>query len=168
MLADACNIFLMPTMPLHSENLQCYFKTDVSSHVAQSVPILYIYLKTLWRSVQLPEPARLLAWASVSCDTNICLVFCYHLFDLPNKQACSCNQPATVSRCGMIYLEPVTLGWRPLMLSWINTLPEVLSANNREFIVDFFEWVVDPLLEFVRKNCKVCAGNLYSRWQLQL
>ena len=41
------------------------------------------------------------------------------------------------------------------MLSWINTLPEILSANHSPFIIDFFEWVVDPLLEFVRKNCKV-------------
>jgi len=55
----------------------------------------------------------------------------------------------------MIYLEPVTLGWRPLMLSWLNTLPEVLSEPHREYIIEIFEWIVDPLLEFVRKYCKV-------------
>jgi len=45
------------------------------------------------------------------------------------------------------------------MLSWINTLPEILSTNHRDFIVNYFEWVVDPLLEFLRKNCKVCVEH---------
>ena len=55
----------------------------------------------------------------------------------------------------MIYLEPTTLGWRPIMKSWIHALPEALTKENGELIEDMMEWLVDPCLTFVRKNCKV-------------
>ena len=61
--------------------------------------------------------------------------------------------PATVSRCGMIYMEPTTLGWRPLFKSWLNANPESIKQHN-ETLELLFEWLVDPVYDFVRKNCK--------------
>jgi len=39
--------------------------------------------------------------------------------------------PATVSRCGMIYMEPKSLGFDPLVQSWLAQLPEVIGAKER-------------------------------------
>ena len=70
------------------------------------------------------------------------------------------SQPATVSRCGMIYLEPTSLGWRPIMKSWLNALPEILKKDASEVLTDVFEWLVDPCLDFIRHHCKVCASGI--------
>ena len=61
--------------------------------------------------------------------------------------------PATVSRCGMIYVEPSEMGWEPLKQSWMNTLPPLLEPHN-ERLEELFAWLVEPSIRFVRKNCK--------------
>ncbi|XP_064606960.1 dynein axonemal heavy chain 12-like isoform X2 [Liolophura sinensis] len=69
--------------------------------------------------------------------------------------------PATVSRCGMVYLEPTSLGWRPLVRSWLNQLPQIYHGDGLELIEAMFEWLLDPCMTFVRKNCReyVSAGQ---------
>ncbi|KAK7490595.1 hypothetical protein BaRGS_00018198, partial [Batillaria attramentaria] len=66
--------------------------------------------------------------------------------------------PATVSRCGMVYLEPVALGWRPLMRSWLNTQPELYEKDWLEMLEHLFEWLVDACMDFVRHYCKEYSG----------
>ncbi|KAI9093996.1 dynein heavy chain, N-terminal region 2-domain-containing protein, partial [Phlyctochytrium arcticum] len=62
--------------------------------------------------------------------------------------------PATVSRCGMIYMEPDSLGWRPLMVSWLATVPSSLGPEQKQLLETLFDWIVPPCLEFVRKDCR--------------
>ena len=61
--------------------------------------------------------------------------------------------PATVSRCGMIYVEPTQIGWEPLRKSWMNALPEHM-APHKSLFKSLFDWLVEPCFRFVRKNCK--------------
>ena len=54
--------------------------------------------------------------------------------------------PATVSRCGMIYMEPSSMGWRPLYDSWKNTLPKTFKFHEIEEVDLLFNWAIDPVL----------------------
>ncbi|KAG7228180.1 hypothetical protein INR49_013343 [Caranx melampygus] len=63
--------------------------------------------------------------------------------------------PATVSRCGMIYMEPSQLGWEPLVISWMNSLPDVLqSPDNHSLLLELFHWLLPPALRMLRKHCR--------------
>eukprot|EP00040_Diaphanoeca_grandis_P037866 m.251032 g.251032 ORF g.251032 m.251032 type:complete len:4203 (+) comp33890_c0_seq2:91-12699(+) len=60
--------------------------------------------------------------------------------------------PATVSRCGMVYLEPSILGLSPFVKSWIeNSLPP-LVAEHVESIQKLFDDYMEPAIAFVREN----------------
>jgi dynein heavy chain len=56
--------------------------------------------------------------------------------------------PATVSRCGMIYIEPHVFGWEHLVDSWRSTcLPATFGESEDMEIIMLFEWIVAPCLE---------------------
>lgn len=73
--------------------------------------------------------------------------------------------PATVSRCGMIYMEPEQLGWMPILDSWLDSItvdpdiptcdqpgPFEINAEQRTLISFLFSWLVEPCIAFVRKE----------------
>jgi dynein heavy chain, axonemal len=56
--------------------------------------------------------------------------------------------PATVSRCGMVYLSQEDLGWKPYVQSWIQI---TMSEDQHEFknsVLRLFETIFPPLLKF--------------------
>ncbi|OAJ39728.1 hypothetical protein BDEG_23556 [Batrachochytrium dendrobatidis JEL423] len=61
--------------------------------------------------------------------------------------------PATVSRCGMIFMEPFRLGWREtIVLSWLN-VQEMLDEEHKKLICAVIDWIIPPCLKFIRSEC---------------
>ncbi|XP_070136648.1 dynein axonemal heavy chain 3 [Drosophila bipectinata] len=63
--------------------------------------------------------------------------------------------PATVSRCGMIYMEPSQLGWRAFHKSFINILVNKVGLNEiyMNLFEDLVNWLIPAALEFL-PQCK--------------
>lgn len=62
--------------------------------------------------------------------------------------------PATVSRCGMIYMEPSQLGWQPFFESYKKHLKQKLLIEQFDLLVELVEWLTQSILDFVKLNCK--------------
>ncbi|TFK08141.1 activating transcription factor 7-interacting protein 1 [Platysternon megacephalum] len=61
--------------------------------------------------------------------------------------------PATVSRCGMVYIDPEELKWVPYVQTWMAGLPNKLNEDAKQHLFDLFCRYVDDGLKFVNKKC---------------
>jgi dynein heavy chain len=59
--------------------------------------------------------------------------------------------PATVSRCGMVYLESSALGLSPLLAAWVAHAPPTLVTHT-EPIANLFNALVERALLYVRHS----------------
>lgn len=54
--------------------------------------------------------------------------------------------PATVSRCGMIYMECSTLGWRAYFNCWLKKCDKRWAdEENLPYVIAMFEWILEPV-----------------------
>ena len=58
---------------------------------------------------------------------------CKMVFEVENLNNAS---PATVSRCGMVYLEPIHLGWEPLITTWKEKMVEEIPEPYLTTIIE--------------------------------
>ncbi|KAF7660832.1 hypothetical protein LDENG_00274280 [Lucifuga dentata] len=61
--------------------------------------------------------------------------------------------PATVSRCGMVYIDSDELKWMPYVQTWISGLGAKLPDQVRTYLLEMFEQHVEKGLQFVLKHC---------------
>lgn len=57
--------------------------------------------------------------------------------------------PATVSRCGMVYLEPSILGLQPFVECWLKRLPDAVFKHY-----ETLKQLFDNYLEVFQSKCK--------------
>ncbi|KAK9870896.1 hypothetical protein WA026_009852 [Henosepilachna vigintioctopunctata] len=69
--------------------------------------------------------------------------------------------PATVSRCGMVYLEPSVLGLQPFINCWLNVLPPLAKRFN-DRLRELFEIYTLPCIDLVRNQTKEILTSVDS------
>lgn len=74
------------------------------------------------------------------------------IFEPANLEQAS---PATVSRCGMIYVEPKQLGWRSFWLSYKQNLCSKILPEQQIMMDDIIEWLVPAIFVFIQKHCSL-------------
>lgn len=63
--------------------------------------------------------------------------------------------PATVSRCGMVYVDSDELGWLPSVKTWAQSLikQNMIPEQCYDILIDTFVSFVDNGFDFLKRNC---------------
>uniref|UniRef100_A0A8C4M1C9 Dynein axonemal heavy chain 1 n=1 Tax=Equus asinus TaxID=9793 RepID=A0A8C4M1C9_EQUAS len=75
--------------------------------------------------------------------------------------------PATVSRCGMVYLEPSILGLMPFVECWLRRLPALLKPYEEKFKALFVSFLEDSI-NFIRSSVKEVITSTNSNLTMSL
>jgi dynein heavy chain len=76
------------------------------------------------------------------------------LFEVEDLKVAS---PATVSRCGMLWVPAEALGWLPYVQTWANSRyshPKVAYPGFVDQVINMFDQHVPSAIKFMRSKCR--------------
>ncbi|XP_061490002.1 dynein axonemal heavy chain 6 isoform X2 [Rhineura floridana] len=79
------------------------------------------------------------------------------LFEVEDLRVAS---PATVSRCGMVYIDPEELKWIPYVKTWMAGLEDRLNEETRTYLFELFCRYVEDGLKYVHKKCSQAISQV--------
>ena len=62
----------------------------------------------------------------------------------------------------MVYIEPVHLGWEPLVVTWKEKMVDIIPENHLENIIKNMTKVFKKLLPIIREECKELVESVDS------
>ncbi|XP_051780645.1 dynein axonemal heavy chain 6-like [Erpetoichthys calabaricus] len=74
------------------------------------------------------------------------------IFEVDNLSQAS---PATISRCAMVYMDPVDLGWMPYVNTWLAKECKELGESGQKYLQTLFNKSMAEGLDFIKKNQKM-------------
>ncbi|XP_013921881.1 PREDICTED: dynein heavy chain 14, axonemal [Thamnophis sirtalis] len=70
--------------------------------------------------------------------------------------------PATISRCAMVYVDPADLGWEPYVKTWLQGISEIIPKNSIEYLESLFHSSIKTGLTFLNKHKKMQAFPVHQ------
>lgn len=152
--------------------LKCRCKFGTFKEFLKTFETYSRFLKTFYESLEIFKITETLLdfWTLFISKNNI-----YRIFEVMDLAQAS---PATVSRCGMIYMESVSLGWESFALSWLNKCnPIWADEEHNPTIMAMLKWIF-PEVRFYYEAPKITVkfetsqnylkekipGNLFYRY----
>lgn len=157
---------------IRKDQLYCNFDINLSEWVNGILPVNVISLNqdtsgktkywimfdgpvdTLWiedMNSVLDDSRKLCLSSSAIIVLNESITMMFEVEDLTHAS------PATVSRCGMVFMEPSAIGLLPIADSWINTIPNNLKKSSFDVkgkLKELFYTFLEDSVKFTRKKLK--------------
>ncbi|KAL3884515.1 hypothetical protein ACJMK2_024650, partial [Sinanodonta woodiana] len=76
--------------------------------------------------------------------------YIHMLFEVQDLAVAS---PATVSRCGMVFVDSEELRWMPYVQTWMTQFKDKMKEETYEYILELYKKYVDEGLRFAIRKC---------------